>query len=348
MAKKCIFRHMNGQYYLSSTYVKVLVRANKHIISSIELALGYSLSKVLNNDFIYGSEMDRIFDLFHKYGLDSWLLRYGDQVSVASHGPLGFAVLSAPTLDTAIQTLADYSFIRSSAYSCQYKHNSNRAEFILVDQSSSDLTGRWMIESGLHVAQQLIETVMTHPLGDNTKITFAYPEPPYREELEKYYGIPCEFNATQNAISIPASWCQIASPLSDDATYQSNLRKCEEIKLSLQGELRIAESIKLRLKHHFERRAQSHDDSIELPSLTSLASEHYMSVRTLTRRLNEQQHSYKSLLEQVRKEQASTLLKNTHLSVSDIGLVLGYQEPGNFIRAFKKWFKTTPTQWRKN
>jgi len=336
---------MKAPLYLSSTYLKILVQANESLVTSLEVALDFSITELLNKKLIDGEDIDHIFMLFHKYGLDSWILRYGNQFGIASHGPLGFAVLSAPNLGTAIQVAADYSITRLSFFDCEFNESDNRSEYSFKSKTDNALTERWMIESGIHVVKQLIETVVAHPVGDNARISFTYPEPDYKQELEDFYGVSCEFNAEKNAISIPSSWCQIRSPLSDQATFKSNLRKCQELKLALNSEQRIVDTARLTLNQYFEN--DNLDDEKSIPSLTSLAADTHMTARTFSRRLKEQGYSYKQLLEEVRQKQATQLLKNTHQSVADIGMQLGYHESANFIRAFKLWYQCTPTQWRK-
>jgi len=204
-----------------------------------------------------------------------------------------------------------------------------------------------MIESGVHVMKQLIETIVAHPLGDNAIINFSFPEPAYKTELEHFYRIQCHFDQPQNSISIPSSWGQISSPLSDPETFRSNLRKCQELKQRLAGDNEIIEATRLALRNYFEKRRQNAHEATELPSLSSLSKSKHMTPRTFARQLSKYNYSYRKLVEEVRQEQACHLLKNTHLSIADISVELAYVDPANFIRAFKSWFSCTPTQWRK-
>jgi len=248
-------------------------------------------------------------------------LRHNKQLGVSSHGPLGFAVLTAPDLETAIRTAADYSIIRLSYYDCKFRHRNSRAEFIFNNQTQSSLTSRWMIESGIFVVKQLIETIVSHPLGNNAIIQFKHSAPSYKTELEKLYGINCLFNQRINTISIPYSWCQISSPLSEPATFNSNLRKCHELKQQLANEQDIITSTRLILSNHFEQSNNSSTQQLvnHAPSLTSLAEQRNMSPRTFARHLEKHNSSYRKILEEVRQQQACILLKSTHLSVADIG-----------------------------
>lgn len=47
-------------------------------------------------------------------------------------------------------------------------------------------------------------------------------------------------------------------------------------------------------------------------------------------------------------QKAGTLLRNTGLSVSEIAEHLGYQNPTNLIRSFKKYYGVTPAKYRKS
>ncbi|MCG8673143.1 MAG: AraC family transcriptional regulator [Pseudomonadales bacterium] len=40
-------------------------------------------------------------------------------------------------------------------------------------------------------------------------------------------------------------------------------------------------------------------------------------------------------------------MKHTHKTVDEIAVLLGYNDPSNFGRAFKRWLGVTPTQYRR-
>ena len=71
-----------------------------------------------------------------------------------------------------------------------------------------------------------------------------------------------------------------------------------------------------------------------------------MSGRTLQRRLAEHETSFCELLDQTRFDTAKTLLRDKSISVSNICYELGYENPANFTRAFRRWASVTPLQHR--
>jgi AraC-like DNA-binding protein len=337
---------MTNELYLSTTYLKLL-RTDPELMALLQTTFGSEFERLTQADYLYNEDIQKVFNAAVSAGIDSWLLHFGSKISVVSHGPLGFAVLSAPDLYTAMNTLIDFTLIRSSIYAGEVRQVGNRIQLIYHEQTGQPLIGRWLIESGLYVAQSLIETVMSHPLGDNATISFAYPEPIYAKQLSKFYGVKCEFDAAHNMLSIPASWSRISSPLSDPQTFSSNLQKCQELKRQLSHQDDVVETAKIELSRFFNERISGQTLDKGIPSLDSLADMHFCSTRTYARKLAEHQQSYKSLLEQSRRGYALDLLSTTHMSIADIALLLAYQEPANFVRAFKTWFDTTPAAWRK-
>ncbi len=71
-----------------------------------------------------------------------------------------------------------------------------------------------------------------------------------------------------------------------------------------------------------------------------------MSVRSLQRRLAEVGLSYSRLVEQVRFDAAIDYLQNSDTKLIDIALELGYRDPANFTRAFKRWTGVSPRAFR--
>ena len=71
-----------------------------------------------------------------------------------------------------------------------------------------------------------------------------------------------------------------------------------------------------------------------------------MSERTLQRRLAQHETTYNELHDQTRFDAAKQFLQDESISVSSIGLELGYTDAGNFTRAFRRWAGLSPRQYR--
>lgn len=70
-----------------------------------------------------------------------------------------------------------------------------------------------------------------------------------------------------------------------------------------------------------------------------------VTVRTLQVRLDDEQTSFRQLLEQVRREIATYHLRRGDMPLTHLAMVLGYSELSAFSRSFRRWYGVSPRQW---
>lgn len=87
--------------------------------------------------------------------------------------------------------------------------------------------------------------------------------------------------------------------------------------------------------------------NLEGPTLEGVASQLHLSPRTLRRHLKEQGTNFQTIFNNVRKEMAIGLLKETRLSVEEISSQLNFSDTANFRNAFKRWTGMSPGAFRK-
>ena len=69
-------------------------------------------------------------------------------------------------------------------------------------------------------------------------------------------------------------------------------------------------------------------------------------IRTLQRRLKEEESRFRSVLNETRKDLALYYLENTQLHVGEVSFPLGFESPNSFSRAFNSWTGESPNQAR--
>ncbi|MBV1882765.1 MAG: AraC family transcriptional regulator [Pseudomonadales bacterium] len=74
------------------------------------------------------------------------------------------------------------------------------------------------------------------------------------------------------------------------------------------------------------------------PSRENIAKILFLSVRTLQRRLSQENTTYQALLEKTRKRLTQQFLANPNVTHTDIALWLGYSEASQYYQAFKRWY----------
>lgn len=83
------------------------------------------------------------------------------------------------------------------------------------------------------------------------------------------------------------------------------------------------------------------------PNQSVVADALHLSRRSLQRRLQNERTTYKSLLEGTRRELALQYIREPHRSLAEITYLLGFSEPSNFTRAFRRWTGSSPAEYRR-
>lgn len=338
---------METSLYNSSAYALLFLRSVDVPIQHALAGTGLSEEALRQQDQISSVQMARILHNLQDAGLaPGWAARTGTSLGVSAHGPLGFAALSAPTLGDALRVMAELQAVRITSVRADLQQVDNYCRFALSDLSGDRQFGLWLCEAILKVIETLVETIVGHSLGNNGIISFACPAHDYVAALREIYHARCEFDAPYTALTLPASWQHIPSPLYDEASYRSNIAKCREIINAQSRSKEPVDRVRTALTRYFDRAIAGETAGTAPPGLEQLADALHITPRTLIRHLKQRDTSYKALLEQLRKHYAEELLRRSPLPVAEIAYVLGYREPANFGRAFRRWYGTSPAAWR--
>jgi len=73
-----------------------------------------------------------------------------------------------------------------------------------------------------------------------------------------------------------------------------------------------------------------------------------MTSRTLRNHLHAQGTSFQAILDNVRQQLAINYLEQTDLSVDYVCGLVGFNDPSNFRRAFRKWTGMNPSELRES
>ena len=84
-----------------------------------------------------------------------------------------------------------------------------------------------------------------------------------------------------------------------------------------------------------------------VPTIAYVAERLSMHVRTLQRRLADEQLVFRELLGECRRRRATEALLAGELSIAAIAARLGYSDAAHFARAFRAWTGHTPSSYRR-
>jgi AraC-like DNA-binding protein len=82
------------------------------------------------------------------------------------------------------------------------------------------------------------------------------------------------------------------------------------------------------------------------PDIANVALELGVGVRTLQRRIDQEQTTFRDILLALRQELVREYLARPGIQINEVAFLLGYEDANSFYRAFRNWEGTTPAHWR--
>lgn len=266
-----------------------------------------------------------------------WAFGTGTLVDAATHGPVAFAALSAPTLGEALDVLARFAHVRFPYFRLEVGGGTGQRTFRIGERTDlTDAERMPLFEMLMLSLQGLVERVLGHPMRE-AQLAFAYPAPSYAGRYAERFQTVVRFDADATALTLPASWLALRSPFADPVMFEASVRKLESQLRELDGDGQVAARVE-------QLMASSRDGG---PSLSIAARRLGMSSRTLVRRLQQAGTSYLALLDDHRRARAAVLLRDPHLGIAEVSHCLGYGDPANFGRACRRWFGMAPGAYRR-
>ncbi len=169
------------------------------------------------------------------------------------------------------------------------------------------------------------------------EIHFINPAPKDVQVYERYFHCRVRFSQKKTQILIPMSEADKVIGNADHTLQQLLMQQAQ----ALLQQLPHSTQLDQRLQQAILKGLQKNEYQID-----QIATQLGISVRQLQRHLQRQNMTFQQRTQQIRYVLAIEYLKDPHLSLKEIALLLCYSEQSAFQRAFKQWSGLTPQQWR--
>lgn len=248
---------------------------------------------------------------------------------------VGFATLSSADLRSALQEVARYLALISSATTFELQPQG--ADWWLV----MDHTGythplppqrsAYSLLSLLVLCQWVTRREL-RPLAAH----FRFSAPGDPETFRKAFGCPVRFEQPDHRLLLAGADLALALPSRNPALLALHEQAMEE-RLAALGN----DSMALRVSEQIIRRLERGE-----PRRQDVAASLALTDRTLQRRLHAEGTSFQQLLEQARRELALKYLADSRYALGQVGHMLGFADQSNFFRACRRWFGVAPGRYR--
>jgi YesN/AraC family two-component response regulator len=192
-----------------------------------------------------------------------------------------------------------------------YLKKPNTINLVLLDVMMAKIDGLTVL-SRIRESKKDIAVVIMTAYGSNDIVIQAL-----RSQANDYIEKPFTIQEMKERISA----------ILKARSYQQNLRSDKDDQVN-------------RIKRYIKR-------NYENVNLKFIAEELCLSPRYVSRLFNKKSKiKFRAYKLKVKMDRAQELLTRTRLTISEIAIQLGYQNPETFMRMFKRLMKLTPTQYR--
>ncbi|MBF7731562.1 AraC family transcriptional regulator [Pseudomonas sp. N040] len=271
-------------------------------------------------------------DAFALTGDPAFSLSIGSRMAQSTHGLLGYATLNCGTLRETIEVLTRFIGLRTGVIGVSYREEGENVLVVIDELHALGDVRRTVLEGGLLSIKSLLDFALAgRPQA--ISVAMALSRPAYAEQASQAFRCEVLYDQAWSGFILPRALLDVPLRRNDPKTYRETLKICQQ-----ELEKQVADqSLSQRVRQLLLSRADA------FPSLETSARHFYLTPRTLHRRLLEEGHSYREILEEVRRGLALAHLRAGRLSIQEIAYSLGYHDIANFRRAFKRWEGVPPS-----
>ncbi|UCE89888.1 MAG: AraC family transcriptional regulator [Pseudomonadota bacterium] len=251
------------------------------------------------------------------------------------HG-LGYALMASATLKDALErTVRYFRIVSTDPEALELVEHTDNYQFVI----GTDSVEYRALDEEYDMMMALFMDVCRATCGSGLRplrITVEHEAPECAERYAEYFAAPVEFGAPNYALffdkadverPLPTANAELA--LANEKVVQHYIAHLDRSDVVMQVKIKIIEQLP---SGHVAEGA--------------IARSLNMSLRSLQRRLREDGTSYKELLDETRRDLARQYIQDSRVSINEMTYLLGFSEPSNFSRAFKRWTGKSPTAYR--
>jgi len=250
---------------------------------------------------------------------------------------LGFAWLVSDTLRDALGRLARFSRLINPVVDIYVEDSNTTINLVVMGPEKWPNYVHAATDTGMAVFLQMCRITA----GDNINpvaVTLQRPEPPCLDRFYRLFAAPIEFNAQANKLCFDQTMAEVPLKTANPELARINDQSVMEYLARFDRA-----SVTMRVRTMIIERLPD-----GAPNQGIVADALHLSLRSLQRKLKDEETTYKTLLEDTRRDLAIQYIKGSQRSVGEITYLLGFSEPSNFNRAFRRWTGKTPSEFRES
>lgn len=262
-------------------------------------------------------------------------LLLGEMAGPSYLGVAGFLIRSASTVAQALEALVENIDLHDKGGTCalDVEANYSRLSFHVHQPGVSAIAQIYDMSAVI-----MCKTLRSLCGNDWTasQVLLMRERPAELTPYTHCFRAPVLFNSNTCSILFPSHCLHLKPPTADELLYHHL-----ELEAKVLHEMHHHELIDM-LPAVLQRGVL-----LEQCSARDIADAFGLQERTLHRRLQAADTSFRKELDRVRESLSLQLLESSSLPIGEIATSLGYADSSGFIRAFHRWTGSSPASWRK-
>ncbi|MET3918611.1 AraC-like DNA-binding protein [Variovorax sp. OAS795] len=263
-------------------------------------------------------------------------LELGGLEASNTYGWLGQALMCSSNVRHALLVLHRFGKLRTGSFHFSFESTEACGVLSVSELHPLGSAGVFLFESAAMSLVNLLRELTFKPLL-GLWVSFPFPKPAWESRYRSLGVDEVFFSSRELQIGIPHPLLDTACLMANEAAFARAERACEEAMVQ-RSQGMLTRQIKVMLRSWPGR----------YPTLEEVAAARMVSARTLIRKLKCEGTTYQELLDDARKSMSIWLLQNTPDSIDSVAARMGFSNPSNFGRSFKRWFGFTPGGVRRN
>jgi AraC-like DNA-binding protein len=266
-------------------------------------------------------------------------LHFGESLQLQALGIVGEIIKTSRTVGEAVTNAAPLAHIISASVELRIFRDDNHFSITFVPANRD-----WNQDTTEIQTVDLLMVLVIHEL-DGLLFKKLYPNSvsfarslDNLEEYERVLRCRPEINTKTTQISFDIAYW-------DERIIRSK-HEHQQVLLLEEGLWQNTHASDRELKKRIYNYIRS-NSYLKMVTLEDIACNFNLSPRTLQRKLKSEEINFQQLADEARKNLALMYLKDDSLQIKEISTMLGYNEVSAFIRAFKRWTGTAPTDYQK-
>lgn len=248
-------------------------------------------------------------------------------------GPVAIVARHAETVGAALRGVTEFAHVYSPALATDMSVGETEACYELGTLVHGLPYRPHVVELALGVTLVMSRN-LAGPDFRPQRVTFQHQQISETDVYTEYFGCPVEFGADRNMMVVPRGVLDRRLPTGDPLAHDIAVR----FMAGRDPEVAFSDAVSALITRALPAGAAT---------LGAVAELMMLHPRALQRRLAESGRTFESMVDDVRRELASTLLAKRDVPLSAVAQQLGYSEQSALTRSCRRWFGVTPLAKRR-